>query len=157
MAVRGDAPVSPIQEVSDTGDEGCRTERRRPPDLAAEEYNGIGTAELESVVIEHHSVAESAVIGVPHEIKGQGLVAFVTVKEGKTADEKLEKEIRSMKLGNLASPRAVGALNRAFGDDDAPAESGPAPIPIGQAKAAYGGGGDSPAPRPMTDPDRRPI
>ncbi len=70
----------------------------------------IGTAELESVFIEHHSVAESAVIGVPHEIKGQGLVAFVTVKEGATSDEKLEKELVDLvvkDIGKFAVPEKI--------------------------------------------------
>ena len=56
----------------------------------------IGTAELESVFVEHADVAESAVVGVPHEIKGQGLMAFVTVIEGRDHDEKLHRELTSM-------------------------------------------------------------
>jgi len=70
----------------------------------------IGTAELESVFIEHPSVAESAVIGVPHEIKGQGLVAFVTVREKAKADEKLEKELRELvvkDIGKFALPERI--------------------------------------------------
>jgi acetyl-CoA synthetase len=70
----------------------------------------IGTAELESVFIEHHSVAESAVIGVPHEIKGQGLVAFVTVRESASADEKLEQELKELvvkSIGKFAVPERL--------------------------------------------------
>jgi acetyl-CoA synthetase len=70
----------------------------------------IGTAELESIFIEHHSVAESAVIGVAHEIKGQGLVAFVTVKEGASADDSLKKELNdlvSRKIGKFALPEKI--------------------------------------------------
>tara|TARA_R100000027_G_scaffold67340_1_gene65654 strand:+ start:16022 stop:17890 length:1869 start_codon:yes stop_codon:yes gene_type:complete len=70
----------------------------------------IGTAELESVFIEHPSVAESAVIGVPHEIKGQGLVAFVTVRESATADEKLQKELIDLvikDIGKFAVPEKL--------------------------------------------------
>ena len=70
----------------------------------------IGTAELESVFIEHPSVAESAVIGVPHEIKGQGLVAFVTVRESATADQKLEQELIDLvvkDIGKFAVPERL--------------------------------------------------
>jgi len=70
----------------------------------------IGTAELESVFIEHPSVAESAVIGVPHEIKGQGLVAFVTVRESASADEKLEQELKELvvkSIGKFAVPERL--------------------------------------------------
>jgi acetyl-CoA synthetase len=70
----------------------------------------IGTAELESINIEHSSVAESAVIGVPHEIKGQGLVSFVTVKEGKIADDELKKALNSLvaqKIGKFALPEKI--------------------------------------------------
>lgn len=42
----------------------------------------IGTAELESAFIEHGAVIEAAVVGVPHEIKGEGLVGFVSLREG---------------------------------------------------------------------------
>ncbi len=70
----------------------------------------IGTAELESVFVEHPSVAESAVIGVAHEIKGQGLVAFVTVREGITASEALEKELIDLvvkSIGKFAVPEKL--------------------------------------------------
>ncbi len=70
----------------------------------------IGTAELESVFVGHHGVAESAVIGVPHEIKGQGLVAFVTVREGIEANEALERELYDLvseEIGKFARPEKI--------------------------------------------------
>ncbi len=70
----------------------------------------IGTAELESIFVEHKSVAESAVIGVPHEIKGQGLFAFVTVKDGIEGTPELEKELRNLiaqKIGKFALPECI--------------------------------------------------
>lgn len=70
----------------------------------------IGTAELESVFIENTKVAESAVIGVPHEIKGQGLVAFVTLKEGVEATDELNRELREMvasDIGKFALPERI--------------------------------------------------
>ncbi|MFW6217544.1 MAG: acetate--CoA ligase, partial [Verrucomicrobiota bacterium] len=70
----------------------------------------IGTAELESVFVEHGDVAESAVIGVPHAIKGQGLVAFVTVIEGRAHDDHLRKELIAMvdkSIGKFARPERI--------------------------------------------------
>jgi len=70
----------------------------------------IGTAELESVFVEHRDVAESAVVGVPHEIKGQGLIAFVTVIQGRAHDEQLRKELIEMvdkSIGKFARPERI--------------------------------------------------
>ena len=70
----------------------------------------IGTAELESVFVEHNDVAESAVVGVPHEIKGQGLVAFVTVIDGRDQDDILRKELVAMidkGIGKFARPERI--------------------------------------------------
>ena len=70
----------------------------------------IGTAELESVFVEHEDVAESAVVGIPHEIKGQGLVAFVTVIDGRDQDEHLRKELVAMidkGIGKFARPERI--------------------------------------------------
>lgn len=70
----------------------------------------IGTAELESVFVEHKDVAESAVVGIPHEIKGQGLVAFVTVIDGRDQDDLLRKELVAMidkGIGKFARPERI--------------------------------------------------
>ncbi|WP_233246108.1 acetate--CoA ligase [Coraliomargarita sinensis] len=70
----------------------------------------IGTAELESVFVEHKDVAESAVVGVPHEIKGQGLIAFVTVIQGREHDDHLRKELVEMidkSIGKFARPERI--------------------------------------------------
>ncbi len=70
----------------------------------------IGTAELESVFVEHPDVAESAVVGVPHEIKGQGLIAFVTVIDGRAYDDSLRKELVTMidkAIGKFARPEYI--------------------------------------------------
>mgnify|MGYP006079252207 FL=1 len=70
----------------------------------------IGTAELESVFVEHKDVAESAVVGIPHEIKGQGLVAFVTVIDGRGQDDLLRKELVAMidkGIGKFARPERI--------------------------------------------------
>ena len=53
----------------------------------------IGTAEVESALVSHPSVAEAAVIGYPHDIKGQGIYAFVTLKAGIEKSDKLKKDL----------------------------------------------------------------
>jgi acetyl-CoA synthetase len=66
----------------------------------------IGTMEVESALVDHPSVAEAAVVGRPHEIKGQAMCAFVTVKEGVAAtalaDELKEHVVK--KIGAIARP-----------------------------------------------------
>lgn len=70
----------------------------------------IGTAEIESCLVEHPAVAESAVIGKPHEIKGQAVVAFVTLREGFEGTEQLINELKAhvaQKIGALARPEQI--------------------------------------------------
>jgi acetyl-CoA synthetase len=70
----------------------------------------LGTAEIESALVSHPSVAEAAVTPVPHEIKGQGLYAFVTPVEGVEANEELRmalvKHVRT-EIGPIATPEAI--------------------------------------------------
>jgi len=70
----------------------------------------IGTAELESLFVEHKAVSEAAVIGVKHEIKGQGLVGFVTLRNGFLPSDMLAGELRDWighKIGSFAKPERV--------------------------------------------------
>jgi acetyl-CoA synthetase len=70
----------------------------------------IGTAELESVFVEHKKVAESAVIGIKHDLKGQAMVAFVSLKDGVAGTEDLNKELRdwiAVKIGKFAVPERI--------------------------------------------------
>lgn len=67
----------------------------------------IGTAEVESALVSHPSVAEAAVIGIPHEVKGQGIYAFVTLKAGIKNSEELRKELLAhvrKAIGPIATP-----------------------------------------------------
>ena len=67
----------------------------------------LGTAEVESALVSHPSVAEAAVVGRPHEIKGQGVVAFVTLKEGIKQNDQLAKTLRAhvgKEIGPIAKP-----------------------------------------------------
>ncbi|MFN7917668.1 MAG: acetate--CoA ligase [Vicinamibacterales bacterium] len=67
----------------------------------------IGTMEVESALVDHPSVAEAAVVGKPHEIKGQGIAAFVTLKEGFFGTKAHVDELRDhvgKKIGAIAKP-----------------------------------------------------
>ena len=67
----------------------------------------IGTAEVESALVSHPSVAEAAVIAIPHEVKGQGIYAFVTLKTGVKSSEELRKDLLAhvrKSIGPIATP-----------------------------------------------------
>lgn len=67
----------------------------------------LGTAEVESALVSHPAVAEAAVVGRPHDIKGQAIVAFVTLKEGIDPGDDLAKELRNHvghEIGAIAKP-----------------------------------------------------
>ncbi|BBD78693.1 acetate--CoA ligase [Aerosticca soli] len=67
----------------------------------------IGTAEVESALVAHPKVAEAAVVGCPHEIKGQGIYAYVTLIAGETGSEELRKELIAWvrkEIGPIATP-----------------------------------------------------
>ncbi|MGE5838378.1 MAG: acetate--CoA ligase [Deltaproteobacteria bacterium] len=67
----------------------------------------LGTAEIESALVSHPAVAESAVVGFPHDIKGQGIYAFVTLKEGFKASDDMKKDLVNhirKEIGPIASP-----------------------------------------------------
>ncbi len=70
----------------------------------------IGTAEVESALVSHGKVAEAAVTPVPHEIKGQGLYAFVTLVKGVEETDELKKELVMhvrKEIGPIATPEAI--------------------------------------------------
>ncbi len=70
----------------------------------------IGTAEVESALVSHPKVAEAAVVGMPHEIKGQGIYAFVTLKAGVERSDELKKELVAhvrKEIGPIATPDKI--------------------------------------------------
>ena len=70
----------------------------------------IGTMEVESALVSHSSVAEAAVVGIAHEIKGQAIAAFVVLREGKAASDGLIGELRehvTSKIGAIAKPEKI--------------------------------------------------
>ena len=70
----------------------------------------LGTAEVESALVDHQNVAEAAVVGFPHDIKGQGIYAYVTLKAGIDSNEALQKElvahVRKI-IGPIATPDRI--------------------------------------------------
>jgi acetyl-CoA synthetase len=70
----------------------------------------LGTAEVESALVAHPKVAEAAVVGYPHEIKGQGIYAYVTLKAGEEPTEPLRKELVQWvrkEIGPIATPDLI--------------------------------------------------
>ncbi|MBL6457493.1 acetate--CoA ligase [Belnapia sp. T6] len=70
----------------------------------------MGTAEIESALVAHPKVAEAAVVGMPHDLKGQGIYCYVTLKTGEEPTEALRKELVTWvrkEIGPIASPDAI--------------------------------------------------
>ncbi len=70
----------------------------------------MGTAEVESALVSNHNVAEAAVVGFPHDVKGQGIYAYVTLKDGVEPTDVLRKELVAWvrrEIGPIAAPDAI--------------------------------------------------
>jgi acetyl-CoA synthetase len=99
-----------------TGD-GCRRDKDgyywitgRVDDVINVSGHRLGTAEVESALVAHPKVAESAVVGYPHDIKGQGIYAYVTLISGEAPTEELRKELIawvSKEIGAIAKPDVI--------------------------------------------------
>jgi acetyl-CoA synthetase len=99
-----------------TGD-GCRRDddgyywiTGRVDDVINVSGHRIGTAEVESALVAHPKVAEAAVVGYPHDIKGQAIYAFVTLNAGEDGDDALRKELNQevrKDIGALAAPEKI--------------------------------------------------
>ncbi len=99
-----------------TGD-GCRRDADgdywitgRVDDVINVSGHRMGTAEVESALVAHAKVAEAAVVGYPHDIKGQGIYCYVTLMNGEEPTEELRKELRTWvrtEIGPIASPDLI--------------------------------------------------
>ncbi|OYD82691.1 acetate--CoA ligase [Azospirillum brasilense] len=99
-----------------TGD-GCRRDADgyywitgRVDDVINVSGHRMGTAEVESALVAHPKVAEAAVVGYPHDLKGQGIYAYVTLNAGETPSEELRKELVAWvrkEIGPIASPDLI--------------------------------------------------
>ena len=70
----------------------------------------MGTAEVESALVAHQKVAEAAVVGFPHEVKGEGIYAYVTLNAGVEYTEELRGELKKqvrLVIGPIATPDAI--------------------------------------------------
>lgn len=107
---------SAYQGVYFTGDGARRDEddyywiTGRVDDVLNVSGHRLGTAEIESALVAHPKVAEAAVVGFPHDIKGQGIYVYVSPIEGVTADEALTKELKAwvrQELSPIATPDII--------------------------------------------------
>ncbi|MFM2129705.1 MAG: acetyl-CoA synthetase, partial [Pseudomonadota bacterium] len=99
-----------------TGD-GCRRDEDgyywitgRVDDVINVSGHRLGTAEVESALVAHPKVSEAAVVGYPHEIKGQGIYCYVTLMTGEEGSEDLRKELVQWvrkEIGPFASPDKI--------------------------------------------------
>ncbi|CAN1608582.1 K01895 ACSS1_2, acs; acetyl-CoA synthetase [Candidatus Pelagibacterales bacterium] len=99
-----------------TGD-GCKRDEDgyywitgRVDDVIIVSGHNLGTAEIESAFVAHPKVAEAAVVGYPHDIKGQGLYCYVTLKIGEAGSDALTKELKDLVrkiIGPLATPDLI--------------------------------------------------
>ncbi|MBT2188598.1 acetate--CoA ligase [Sphingobium nicotianae] len=99
-----------------TGD-GCRRDEDgyywitgRVDDVINVSGHRMGTAEIESALVAHAKVAEAAVVGMPHDIKGQGIYAYVTLNANEEGDEALRKELVQWvrhEIGPIATPDVI--------------------------------------------------
>ena len=99
-----------------TGD-GCRRDADgyywitgRVDDVINVSGHRLGTAEVESALVSHPKVAEAAVVGYPHDIKGQGIYCYVTLIQGNQPSEELKKELIAhvrKEIGPLATPDQI--------------------------------------------------
>jgi acetyl-CoA synthetase len=107
---------STFNDMYFTGD-GCRIDQDgdywllgRVDDVVNISGHRIGTAEVESALVSFSKVSEAAVVGFPHDIKGQALYAYVTLKEGVTATDEIKKEIVQhvrKEIGPIAQPDKI--------------------------------------------------
>ncbi len=107
---------SEYKDVYFCGD-GCRQDKDgywwivgRIDDVLNVSGHRLGTAEIESALVSHTAVAESAVVGRPHDIKGSAVVAFVTLKEGQNGNDDLKTTLRNhvgKEIGALAKPDEI--------------------------------------------------
>jgi acetyl-CoA synthetase len=109
-------PFSDYKGYYFTGD-GCRRDADgyywitgRVDDVINVSGHRMGTAEVESALVAHPKVAEAAVVGYPHAIKGQGIYAYVTLMGGETATDALRKELEiwvRSEIGPIAKPDLI--------------------------------------------------
>ncbi len=107
---------SRFKDMYFTGD-GCKIDKDgyfwllgRVDDIMLVAGHNISTMEVESALVDHPSVAESAVVGISDDIKGQAIAAFVTLKDGNPSDKRMEEGLKNhvaQKIGAIARPSKI--------------------------------------------------
>ncbi len=97
--------------------DGCRRDKDgyywitgRTDDVLNVSGHRLGTAEIESALVSHDKVAEAAVVGIPHDIKGQGIFCYVTLNKGEVGTDELRKELVTWvrkEISPIATPDAI--------------------------------------------------
>ena len=111
-----DTYFAPYKGYYFTGDGALRDEEGfyqitgRMDDVINVTGHRLGTAEVEDILMEHEAVAEAAVVGFPHQIKGEGVYAYVVLMEGQSQGEVLEAQLRALvksKISGFAVPEMI--------------------------------------------------
>ena len=110
-------PISPTYKGKYFTGDGCRRDEDgyywitgRVDDVINVAGHRMGTAEVESALVSHPKVSEAAVVGYPHDIKGQGIYCYVTLMAGETWSDTLKIELRDWvrkEIGPIASPDLI--------------------------------------------------
>ena len=101
-------------DVSREDEDGYFWIQGRADDVLNVAGHRIGNSEIESALVSHPKVAEAAVIGKPHELKGESIAAFVVLRHGVEPSEELRKEIKEhvgTEIGKIARPDEIGFVN----------------------------------------------
>lgn len=101
-------------DVSRKDEDGYFWVQGRADDVLNVAGHRIGNSEVESALVSHPKVAEAAVIGKPHELKGESITAFVVLKKGVEPSDDLKKELREHvgeEIGKIARPDEIGFVN----------------------------------------------
>jgi acetyl-CoA synthetase len=101
-------------DVSRKDEDGYFWVQGRADDVLNVAGHRIGNSEVESALVSHPKVAEAAVIGKPHELKGESITAFVVLKRGVEPSEELRSELREHvgeEIGKIARPDEIGFVN----------------------------------------------
>lgn len=105
-----DSPLKFTGDGAGRDHEGFYWIRGRVDDVVNVSGHRLSTAEIEAALIEHHAIAEAAVVGIADELTGQAVAAFVAIKDGHESSEALRKEfilqVRKS-IGPFAAPKAV--------------------------------------------------
>ncbi len=101
-------------DVSRKDEDGYFWVQGRADDVLNVAGHRIGNSEVESALVSHPKVAEAAVIGKPHELKGESITAFVVLKRGVEATDELREQLREhvgKEIGKIARPDEIGFVN----------------------------------------------